>query len=317
MANETIEITIKGKSFTVPALNVCGKHVVVRGKWLRIAYINDEQWLETEVEDPALCIEMLNGQKANELRADIFTFSQKLPATNPKYSYPVEWDSIAAVRISNFKEWWEGLPQETRKNVRRSQKRGVVVTVKELDEFLIKELVKLNNQSLFVQGRRNIHYGKNPDQVRQSQSSFLDRSSLICAYFGNELIGYMKIVYSKDTASILHIIPSASHQDKRPSNALIAKAVELCAAREISYLIFGNFNYGNKKDNPLREFKVRNGFHEILLPRFNIPLTMWGRLCMKAKLHRGLLGILPHSLITLGLNARTKWYDFVQSIKPV
>jgi len=54
---------------------------------------------------------------------------------------------VAAVRIKSFKEWWDGLPQATRKNVRRSQKRGVVVTVREFDHDLIRELVGLNNDS--------------------------------------------------------------------------------------------------------------------------------------------------------------------------
>ena len=31
---------------------------------------------------------------------------------------------------------------------------------------------------------------------------------------------------------------------------------------------------------------------------------------MKLGLHRGLLGILPHSVISWGLNARSKWYNF-------
>jgi hypothetical protein len=72
------------------------------------------------------------------------------------------------------------------------------------------------------------------------------------------------------------------------------------------------FNYGNKRDNPLREFKVRNGFAEVLTPRFYVPLTAWGRICMKAGLHRGLHGILPHSVIVWGVKARSRWYALKQ-----
>ena len=36
---------------------------------------------------------------------------------------------------------------------------------------------------------------------------------------------------------------------------------------------------------------------EILMPSYYVPLTGWGRLCIKAKLLR-LIGILPHSVIT-------------------
>jgi hypothetical protein len=82
----------------------------------------------------------------------------------------------------------------------------------------------------------------------------------------------------------------------------------------VLYLTYGLFNYGNKRDSRLREFKSRNGFDEALTPRFYVPLTRWGTLCMKAKLHRGLLGMLPNRAIALGVNARTRWYSFKQSM---
>ena len=37
-------------------------------------------------------------------------------------------------------------------------------------------------------------------------------------------------------ASILQFLPKASQQDKRPANALIAKAVEICETKGISHL---------------------------------------------------------------------------------
>jgi hypothetical protein len=90
----------------------------------------------------------------------------------------------------------------------------------------------------------------------------------------------------------------------------MAKAVELCAEKGISHLIFGKFNYGNKKHTPLREFKIRNGFEEILAPRYYVPLTVKGAISVRLKLHRGLLGLLPHSVITFLVNARSKLYTF-------
>jgi len=47
-----IQIAIKGKWYTVPALEVCGKDIVVSDGWLRIARVEAEEWLETELEDP-------------------------------------------------------------------------------------------------------------------------------------------------------------------------------------------------------------------------------------------------------------------------
>ncbi len=310
MVNDSIEISLKGKWIRVPALYVSGKTIVVTGRWIKVAAIHDEQWLDAEVEDPETCVEKLKQQGSPRLQADIFTFTQKLPATLPKYKYHTEWDSVAAIRVTSFMGWWDKLPQETRKNVRRSQKRGVLVTVKEFGDDLIRGLMELNNDSPERQGRPNTHHGKTFDQVKKDYSSFLDRSDLIGAYFGNELIGLVKIVYRGEVASILQCLPKTSHHDKRPANALLAKAVKLCEEKGISYLTYGMFRYGNKHDSPLLEFKIRNGFEEMLAPRFYVPLTRWGALCIKLKLHRGLLGILPHDVIMLGVSARAKWYNF-------
>jgi hypothetical protein len=314
MAGNVSEIYVKGKWIAVPALAVGDKTIVVRGRWLKVAFVRSEEWLETELSDPESCIRRLKEQKSPLGRADIFMFTQKPSATVPSYQYPMEWDSVAAIRLVSFKEWWEKLPQATRKNVRRAEKRGVVVTVREFDDGLIKELAELNNDSPMRQGGPNFQYGKSLEQLKKDYSSFLDRSDLICAYCGSELIGFLKIVYRAEVASILNLIPKASHDDKRPANALVAKAVELCAAKGISCVTYGMFNYGNKRDDSLREFKIRNGFSEILVPRFYIPLTRWGAFCMRLKLHRGLLGILPHGVITWGVGARAKLYNLKHTI---
>ena len=312
MADGMTEISVKGKWVKVPALEVDRTIIVVRGTWLKIASVHDEAWSETELEDPELCVKRLREKESRGMRADILTFAQKLPATAPKYKYSVEWESTAAIPLASFQDWWEKLPQESRKNVRRSQKRGVVVKVREFADDVIRGIVEVNNDSPVRQGRRFTHYGKSFDQVKRDHSSFLDRSDFICAYSGDEFIGFLKLVYRGEIASILQLLAKASHYDGRPTNALIAKAVELCGARKISHLTYGQFNYGNKQNSSVVEFKVRNGFQEILVPRFYVPLTRWGALCLKLKLHRGLLGILPHRVITLGLIARAKWYNFSQ-----
>jgi hypothetical protein len=98
-----------------------------------------------------------------------------------------------------------------------------------------------------------------------------------------------------------------AHYDKRPSNALLAEAVKLCEAKSIGQLTYGRFNYGNKRDSSLRQFKTRNGFKELLVPRYYVPLNSWGRLCVSAKLYRGLFDILPPEVIAALLTARDKW----------
>jgi hypothetical protein len=315
MTDTFVEISTKGDWVKVPALTVGDKTIVLTGKWMKKAVVRSEAWLETELENPELFIQKLRERRAGGFRADIFTFAQKLPATVPRYDYAMEWDSIAATRTTSFKTWWEGLPQESRKNVRRSQKRGVTVTVRPFDDDMVRGIAGVHGDSSVRQGARNLYYGKSLDQIRKDHASFVDRSDFICAYLGDEMIGFLKLVYRGEIASILNLAVKASHYDKRPSNALVTKAVELCEMKGISFLTYGMFNYGNKGDNPLREFKIRNGFEEVLVPRFYVPLTLLGRVCMKAKLHRGFLAILPERVITLSVAGRSKLYNFVRKLR--
>ncbi len=310
MAVSTVEISAKGKWVKVPGFNLNGRSVVVRGKYLKRAVIHDEEWLESETTDPESYVKALAEQRSQGLHADVFTFTQKLPDITPRYKYFLECDSVAAARTSDFKAWWESLPQESRKNVRRSAKRGVEIRAVQFDDHLIQGIVGINNESPLRQGAKSRDFGKSFDEVKKDHSAFIDRSFLFGAYHGEELIGFLKVVRRGNVAALLQLLVKASQSDKRPSNALMAKAVETCSANGIEFLTYGLYNYGNKGDSPIRQFKIRNGFEEVLLPRYYIPLTSWGSLCLKMKVHRGLLGILPHSLISMGLNARVKWYDF-------
>jgi hypothetical protein len=309
MEGDSIEISVKGHWVTVPALKINGDSVIITGRWVKMAAVHDEEWSEKEIECPELYVETLKDNRSQGLKADIFTFTQKPSAPAPRYSYPLEWDSVAVVHLKTFQDWWQSLPQETRKNVRRSQKRGVVVKVMQFDDELIKGIGEVNNDSPVRQGRRYTHYGKSLDQVRKDHSGFADRSDFIFAYLDSQVIGFLKVVYRGEVASILQLTPKASHHDKRPANAMLAKAIELCEARKISCLTYGMFNYGNKRDTPITEFKIRNGFVEVLVPRFYVPLTALGEFSMKLKLHRGILGILPPRVIAVGVAVRTKWYD--------
>jgi hypothetical protein len=309
-----IEISVNGKWRRARALDAGGKHIVSTGKWLKRAVINSEEWLDTDLDDPEGCVKALKTARAHGLRADIFTFTQKPPATEPRFRYAVERESVAVASTASFDQWWKSLPQETRKNVRRSEKRGVVVSVRRLDDDLIAGIIGVNNDHPVRQGRAYAHYGKSPEQVRKDVSSFLDRSDFICAHVGDELIGFLRIVYRGGVASVLNMLPKASHQDKRPANALIAKAVEICATRGIPWLTYGKFYYNKRREqNPLRDFKIRNGFDEMLIPRYYVPLTLRGALSIKLGLHRGVRDLLPERIITTAAVARAKWYGFKQS----
>jgi hypothetical protein len=179
MAVNSIEISAGGRWVRVPALDFRGRSITVKGGLVKIAAIHDEWWLESEIEDPEICIRLLKEQKSRKLRADIFTFSQKMPGSAPKYSYASEAESVAAARVSDFKEWWEKLPQESRKNVRRSQKRGVEIRTQAFDDQLVAGIAGVNNDSPIRQGKPNAHYGKSFDQVKKDHESFVERSELL------------------------------------------------------------------------------------------------------------------------------------------
>jgi hypothetical protein len=286
--------------------------IVIDGTLLRIATVRDEAWLATELEDPESC---MNRLRERGTRADILSFSQKVSSSAPKFAYPIELESIAAIPLTTFREWWDKLPQEGRKNVRLSQKRGVVVELRQLDDKLIQDLVELNNETPIRQGRRFPHYGKTFDQIKAAYSSFSDRSDFICAYFGTELVGFLKVVYRGEMASILNLLPKTTHYDKKVANAMLSRAVERCTERGMTHLTYGFFNYGNKTDSPLREFKSRNGFCEVLVPRYLVPLTVRGKLGLRFKLHRGIMGILPERAINSSIRVRTAWYHLQRLVK--
>src|SRR5437899_3070855 len=147
MTEHSIEVSAKGKWVRVPALEFNGQHVTSAGRWIKIASVHDEEWLPSELEDPDACIGALKARAAKSVTADVFTFTQRLPDTRPRYPYPMEWSSVAAIRIESFDDWWQNhVPQETRKNVRRSAKRGVVTRTADFDDALIKGIVAINNE---------------------------------------------------------------------------------------------------------------------------------------------------------------------------
>lgn len=315
MAKNTVEISVKGKWVGVPAVVIDDRTVVATGRWIKIAAIHDEYWAESELEDPESCIRSLKEHRSKGFKADIFTFAQKLPNITPKYPYPIEWDNVAAIRLSSFEDWWRRLPQETRRNVRLSTKRGVVTRVTEFNESLIRGIMEINNETPIRQGRHFHHYGKDLAAVRKDYSSFLERSEFIGAYLQDELIAFMKIVYMGEVAAIMQLLSKIRHYDKKATNALIAKAVEHCASKKASYLTYIRYRYGNKRASPLTEFKRRNGFEEIPMPRFYFPLTAKGKISMALKLHKSLVEILPERLLYVLLDLRTKWYKWSQGAR--
>ena len=164
-------------SLRVPSLDVDGRTVIIKGKWLRIASVRGDSWMEGEViPDPETFIHSL---KQAPTSIDLFTFAQKLPDTAPGTWFYTEWKNVAAIRTNGFKEWWENqLPQETRKNVRRAGRRGVVVQSVAFTDDLVRGIKEIYDETPVRQGRRFWHYGKDLQVIKAENSTYLERSEL-------------------------------------------------------------------------------------------------------------------------------------------
>lgn len=292
----TREISIAGKWIAVPVFSCGNDELVISGKLVRVAAPYDEAWSESDLADPAQGIQELRSH------ADILTFTQPPPFWFPFYEqYYYETESIAAVLLTTYEDWWAGVPQETRKNVRRAERDGVTVCIRQFDDNLVRELQELNNSSTTRQGRYYLHFGKTFEQVRRDYASYAERSLYLTAHHEGETIGYIKIVYrGNDLASIMNLLTKESANRLRPANALLAKAIRICTTRGIDTLTYGRFNYGKRRNTPLSQFKARHGFEDIQMPRYYVPLTWKGLIWVQLGLHRGLLGIVPDGLVRVG-----------------
>ena len=295
------------RSATSSELCIEGRRVDREGIWFKLARVHDELWLEGgAVPEPERFIAAL---KQSRCSVDLFTFAQALPETQLRYSYHTEWDNISVANTSDFEAWWSSVPQESRKNVRRSQRWGVTVELVALDDALVRGIKVIYDETPVRQGRHFRHYQKTMEAIKRENSSYVDRAQFIGAFFDGQLIGFIKMVRVGPTARIMQIISLNAHYDKRPTNALLAKAVGTCAQRGISHLIYGQHVYDNKVDSSVTEFKKRNGFNQVLLPRYYIPLNQKGRLALSLGMHRGLKERLPSGLRDALLAARTAIYQ--------
>lgn len=302
MAVTTAEIKVKGQPVVVPAVEIGGRTVLSRGKWIRTAVIHDQDVVEGDpVKDPPRFIAAL---KQSGLKADVFTFFQRPPDLKPRHPYHYDWKNYAAVPVTTFEAWWEALPQEARKNTRRAAKRGVKVDVAVFNDDLVRGIHKLCNETPVRQGRPFWHYGKDFDAIKRMHATYLDRCDFIAAYFQDELVGYIKMVYADRIAFIFHIIAANDHYDKRPMNAMIAKAVEVCARKGVQYFVYDQYSYGNKSQSTLAEFKRRNGFQQVDFPIYYVPLTWKGAVYTGLRLYRGLIGLLPEPVLLRAIALR-------------
>jgi hypothetical protein len=269
--------------------------------------VKDEDLVEGElVPNPESFIPRL---REAGLDADLFTFVQRLPDTDPRYDFHMELDNIAAVPVTTYSEWWDKHTDAgVRRAIRRAAKTGVTISISDLDDAFVDGIVKINNETPIRQGRQFWHYQKSADAVRAENATFAERNIFVGAYYESEMIGFMRLTLCNRAARVVQILSMIKHYDKRPANAMLAKAVEICEQRGIDYLVYGNYIYNDPKSS-LTEFKRRNGFQQFFLPRYYVPLTTKGNVAIRLGFHRGLAKAVPESMRLKLIQLRNDWYS--------
>ena len=302
----TQTVSVKGRLQPADAWRI-GDHVVVaRGTWPIVARVFDLYWLEAaHLPDPRRIVQ---GLQALESPPDLFTFSQRVPETEPLYDYYHEWDNVAAIPISTHEHWMgKQISSASRRNVRASSKRGVTVRECPFDETYIRGIMSISNESPYRAGRRYWHYGKSFEAVEAEQGTYRERATYLGAFLDGEMIGYLKLVWDVRTAAIMQIVSTTRNRDARPNNALLSEAVRLCAERGVGHLLYERFVYGTNVDSSLTRFKRENGFIRMDVPTYYVPLTRRGRLALKLGLHHSPKDRLPRWLATALLGLRDRW----------
>ena len=167
-------------------------NVSINGRFVKTAKMKDEWY--GEVNDPESLIKEL---QKNRVKADIFTFWQKLPEIEPKYSYYMEYDDLAVIPIESYEHWFKKqIGHGERKSVRKAKKTGVIVKVAEFNDALVEGITDVFNETPIRQGRPYSHYGKDFETVKRELRQNVEKCAFIGAYYDNELIGFIQLGYA-------------------------------------------------------------------------------------------------------------------------
>ncbi len=185
------------------SISIDGLPIIVANKWIRMAAVHDEDWLPGQVVgNPERFIAELKLENS-QLRADVFTFAQKIPDCKPRYAFDMKWDNMAAIPITSYEEWLGSVSTDMRKDLKRAVKRGLVVREQEFGDEMIRGIIDINNETPIRQSKRFVHFGKDFDTVKREYSTYLDRSTFIGAYHSTELVGIVKMVYVGELACLM------------------------------------------------------------------------------------------------------------------
>jgi hypothetical protein len=248
---------------------------------------------------------LINSLRQHQPEQHIFTFFQRPPDTEPKFKYHMEPFSNAVIKLTDYDNWWNhAIGKYARQAIKRSQKYGVEVREAEFDEEFVKGISSIFNESPIRLGKKFPHYNKSLEKVWKEVGTFIDRSVFVGAYWQDELVGYAKIVLEDEFADVLNLLSKISHREKCITNALLAKIVEGCCERRIGYIAYGDFD-----SSSLGDFKRHNGFCQMDLPKYFVPLNKTGTVALRLGLHRRFSEWAPDWMLSVLRELRSRWYE--------
>ncbi len=280
------------------------KEVLIAGRILKTARLRSEA--HVPLEDAESFLEKMRQAR---LRADIFTFAQSVNDRTPRYPFYRETDKVAVLPITTYDHWFnKQLYFKPRNKLRKALKSGIEVRLEEFNDALLHGIKGIYDETPVRQGKRNYHYKKDFETIKREHSMFLDRSQFIAVHYAGEMIGFAKVTFSQGCGIFMNFLSKVSHRDKATNNALLAKAVEICAERKVNTLVYGVWGSGGTPG--LVEFKVANGFECVEVPRYFVPLTAFGKLALKAGVHRGIVHRVPKRWVEMAAKMRERWNAF-------
>lgn len=278
-------------------MQIEGKLLAFSGKAVHVCALQDEYY--EFVHEPSEFLAKLRKFG----RADLFTFIQEVPEREPRFPFHREWDSAAVLSLTSYEHWWKKqINDKTRNMVRKAAKNGVEIRLMEFNDELVRGIEVIYNECPVRQGRPFRHFGKDFDTIKREHATFLDRSQFFGALHGGQLIGFIKLVHGRNISNLMNIIAMISHRDKAPTNALLAKAVEVCTTMGVPLL-----QYGTGTSGAIGDFKKHHAFEEVRVPRYYVPLNGKGALALKLGLHRRITDRMPSQWRERLLNLRAKW----------
>ena len=220
-------------------------------------------------------------------------------------------DNVAIANFDDYEDWLTQLPNRTKARLRMAREQHLEVRVVDPWEKipfnnetegikLAKGIWEIYNETPVRQFRPFNHYGVSlvnvQEHVFHSDNIFIgayvwtEEENKYGLWLRHKLVGFVELDCSGDTGVFSQILSRVSFSKFMPNNALIAKAVEICSAKGLKWLIYARM--GNHPS--LDRFKQNNGFRKCEITRAFVPLSSKGRIGMLLGLDRGLKDRIPN-----------------------